>query len=74
MKVLASDPYLPAEVFREHGVEPVSYEEIYSQADIISLHVPATEETKHLICRETIGKMKDGVMIVNTSRGSIINL
>ena len=74
MKVLASDPYLPAAVFREHGVEPVSYEEIYIQADIISLHVPATEETKHLICRETIGKMKDGVMIVNTSRGSIINL
>lgn len=44
-----------------------------SQSDVVSLHVPATEETKNMINRETISKMKDGAFIVNTSRGEVID-
>lgn len=50
----------------------VSLEELLSSSDLISLHCPLTEETRHLIRQETIDKMKDGVILVNTSRGGLI--
>lgn len=50
----------------------VSLDELLSQSDLISLHCPLTEETRHLIRQETIDKMKDGVILVNTSRGGLI--
>lgn len=50
-----------------------SVDEIFANADVISLHVPATDETKNLINRETIAKMKNGVYIVNTARGVVID-
>ena len=53
-------------------VEYVSLDELLAQSDLISLHCPLTKETKHLINAETIGKMKDGVILVNTSRGGLI--
>ena len=55
------------------GVEYVSLDELYAQADIISLHCPLTPQTKYLINAEAISKMKMGVMIVNTSRGAVID-
>lgn len=74
MRIIAYDPYLPEEFFRKRKVEQGSCEDIFSQADVISLHVPATDETHHLINRKTIARMKQGVMIVNTSRGAVISL
>ncbi len=64
---------------RRHGkdIEPfcdfVSIEELYRQSDVISLHIPASEENYHLINNQAIQKMKPGVIIVNTSRGQLIN-
>ena len=46
---------------------------MFSQSDIISLHCPLTEDTNHLINAESIGKMKDGIVIVNTSRGGLVD-
>jgi phosphoglycerate dehydrogenase-like enzyme len=72
MKVLACDPYAPEDFVREHGIEVVSLDELCSRSDYISLHSPVTPETKHLINADTIAKMKDGVVIINTARGALI--
>ena len=53
-------------------LEYVSLDELLATSDLISLHCPLTEETKHIINEETIAKMKDGVILVNTSRGGLI--
>lgn len=70
--VIAFDPYLPAEVFAQHGAEQVTFEELLAQSDIISVHTPMTPETHHMINRDSIAKMKDGVILVNTARGPLI--
>lgn len=69
MNVLAYDPF-PAP---DSGIEYVTTDELFSRSDIISLHCPLTEETRHLINADAIGKMKKGVVIVNTSRGALID-
>ena len=69
MRVIASDPY-PAE---SDGFEYVSPDEIFKMSDIISLHCPLTKETRYIIGNESIEKMKDGVLIINTSRGALID-
>lgn len=53
--------------------EYVSLDKFLSESDVISLHCPMTNETKEFICKENIAKMKDGVIILNTSRGQLIN-
>jgi phosphoglycerate dehydrogenase-like enzyme len=53
--------------------ERVSMDELWKQSDIISLHAPLTEATKHLVRKETIAKMKTGVVIINTARGALVN-
>jgi glycerate dehydrogenase len=55
------------------GVEQVSLDEIYARSDIISVHAPATAQTAKLLDAAAFGKMKDGVVILNTSRGSLID-
>jgi len=55
------------------GVEYVSYNELFAASDIISLHCPLTPETYHLINQERLAMMKDGVMLINTSRGGLID-
>ena len=69
MQVLAYDPYPNPKL----DVEYVSLEEIMAKADVISLHCPLTSETKHIVNRSTIARMKDGVYLVNTSRGALID-
>ena len=71
--ILAYDPYMDTKFADEHGITSVSIEEIYAKSDIISLHLPLTTDTKHIINSESIGKMKNGVIIINTSRGGIVN-
>lgn len=69
MKVIAYDVYQnPSLDF----VEYVSLDELLSRSDLVSLHCPLTEENYHLISRDTIQKMKDGVILVNTSRGGLV--
>ena len=69
MKILAYDKFPNADT----GLTYVELEELFQKSDIISLHCPLTEETNHLINAESIEKMKDGVVIVNTSRGGLVN-
>ncbi|MEO3680246.1 2-hydroxyacid dehydrogenase [Rheinheimera fenheensis] len=60
-------------VISELGGHYVSLAELYAQSDIISLHCPLTPDTKHLINHYSIGSMKDGVMLINTSRGALLD-
>lgn len=69
MNVIAYDPY-PA---KDTDIHYVSFEKLCEESDIISLHCPLTKDTFHLINEESIGKMKDGVYLINTSRGALIN-
>lgn len=55
------------------GVQYLPLEDVFAQADILSLHCPLNQHTKHIINKEAISKMKKGVMIINTSRGALIN-
>jgi D-lactate dehydrogenase len=55
------------------GFEYVELDDIYNQADIISIHLPLDDKTKHLINRQSIQKMKKGVILVNTARGGLID-
>ena len=69
MKVIAYDKY-PT---KDSGIDYVSLDELFSASDIISLHCPLTDETKHLIDEKAIAKMKKGVILINTSRGALID-
>ena len=69
MKVIAYDRF-PA---KDSGIEYVTLEELFEHSDIISLHCPLTDETRHMIGLAAIDKMKKGVVIVNTSRGGLID-
>ncbi|MBO5416443.1 MAG: phosphoglycerate dehydrogenase [Clostridia bacterium] len=76
MSVLGCDPYLSVDAAWNinHRVNKVaSFEEIFKEADYISLHVPATPSTKNMINAETIATMKDGVRIINLSRADLVN-
>ena len=73
MKLLAYDPFPNHEWAARHGVEYVAASALARRSDVISLHVPLTPETKYIIRRETIELMKDGVILVNVSRGALID-
>ncbi len=69
MNVIAYDRF-PA---KDSGIEYVPLDELFSRSDVISLHCPLTSETRHMIDSSAIGKMKKGVVILNTSRGGLID-
>ena len=69
MRVIAYDMYPNQDL---DFVEYMSLEEVLKQSDLISLHCPLTEETHHLINKDTISQMKDNVLLVNTSRGALV--
>jgi len=73
MHVLISDPKADIESINNLGCKSVSFDQLIKKSDIISLHAPLMPKTKHLINRETIAKMKKGVMIINTARGALID-
>lgn len=73
MNILAYDPYPDRRFAEEAGITYTTLNDLYARSDIISLHCPLTPETEHLINTDSIGKMKDGVMIINTGRGKLIN-
>lgn len=74
MRVIAYDPYISEEKARRLGVELVpSLDELLAQSDFVSVHLPKTPETYHLISDGEFAKMKDGVRILNVARGGIID-
>ena len=71
-KVIAYDPYRNKELEKQ-GLYVDTQDEVFEQADIISVHVPETDENHHMINDESIAKMKDGVTIINVARGGLID-
>ena len=72
-KVLACDPYLPAEAFAAAGVEQASLDDLLARSDNVTLHVPLTSETRHLIGARELRLMKPTSVLVNTSRGQVVD-
>ncbi len=74
MKVLAFDPFVSAERYRELGVEKADGpDDIYAQADFITIHLPKTSETANFLDTEAFAKMRDGVRVLNVARGGLID-
>ncbi|MGD9049876.1 MAG: C-terminal binding protein [Anaerolineae bacterium] len=73
MTLLAYDPYLDAETAARHGAEKVELDELLSRADFVSVHCPLTDETHHLLSAREFDLMKEGIFLVNTSRGPVID-
>ena len=74
MEVCAYDAYCPAEVIEAAGVKAAkSQDELFETCDIVSLHIPATPETKQSINKDLVGKMKKGGIVVNTARKEVID-
>ena len=73
MHILAYDVYPDYKFAEEEGITYTTLDELYKSSDIISLHCPLTEQTRYIINDDSIAKMKDGVMIINTGRGQLIH-
>jgi D-3-phosphoglycerate dehydrogenase len=73
MRVIAFDPFIAPEIARAMGAEMVDLDTLYAQADFITLHSVITDDTRSMINRETLGKMKRGVRLVNAARGALIH-
>jgi len=73
MNVIAYDPFINPDANLTSGLVMVSVEQVFDQADFITVHVPLTDETRNMIRKDTIARMRDGVRIVNCARGGIIN-
>lgn len=73
MRIIASDPFVSAQIAEDLGVELVELGALYEQADYISLHLGLTPETRKMINADAIAKMKDGVRIINCARGELVD-
>lgn len=73
MNVLAFDPYIDSEYAKANDITVATIEQIVKNADVISLHLPLTAETRHIINGNLMNSMKKGVIIINTSRGGLID-
>jgi D-3-phosphoglycerate dehydrogenase len=71
-KLIGYDPLVDKSQFENSGVKKVSFDELLEQSDIISVHTPLNDQTRHLFSKPVFGKMKPGMIIVNTSRGGVI--
>ncbi len=71
--VIAHDPYVSAEIFRENEIERVSYPELLGTSDIVSYHVPLTDETYHYLSHDAIQQLKPGAVVINAARGEVID-
>lgn len=74
MNVVASDIRQDEELASRLGFRYLPMDELLAAADIITLHVPSSEKTRNLISTEPFGKMKDGVVLINTARGDIVDV
>jgi phosphoglycerate dehydrogenase-like enzyme len=72
-QVIAHDPHVPDEVFRDTGVERASLESLLERADVVTLHLIVTDETRNLIGERALQQMKPTAYLVNTSRGEVID-
>lgn len=73
MKVVAYDPYLPAEVFAQNEATSMGIPELCAISDFVTIHMPLNDETRNLFNAESIAKMKDDAVVLNMARGGIVN-
>jgi D-3-phosphoglycerate dehydrogenase len=71
-RVVAHDPALPAAEVEKAGAAPASLDEVLAQSDVLTLHCPSTPQTRQLIRRETIARMKPGAILINVGRGDLV--
>ncbi|MDG5776487.1 C-terminal binding protein [Haloarculaceae archaeon H-GB1-1] len=71
---VAYDPYQSAEEIAEHGVEKVSFDELVGEAEIVSIHVPLTDETERMFDGDVFERLPDNAILINTARGEIVDL
>jgi D-3-phosphoglycerate dehydrogenase len=72
-EVMAHDPFVKPEDMATLGVRPVDLPELFQESDYLSLHLPLTESTKHLVSEELISSMKPAAFLINTSRGPVVD-
>ena len=73
MRVVAYDPFITPEAAAKMGAELVELDRLWHEADVVSLHVPLTDQTRHLVGAVTLAKMKKGSILVNCARGGIVD-
>ena len=73
MKVVAYDPFVSAERFRDLGVESATFDEVLERSEFLTLHLPLNDDTRNAIGAEAIARMRDGVRIVNAARGELLD-
>jgi len=73
MKIIAYDPYPNDQITKEFGVEYMDLDELLSQSDVITLHVPYMPTTHHIINKDNIKQMKKGAILINTARGALVD-
>lgn len=71
--MLAYDPHMPAEAIREHGAEPVGLDDLLSRSQVLSIHVPLTDETEGLIDAAALAKLPRGAILINSARGRVLD-
>ena len=73
MNIIAYDPFPKPEVAKKLSFEYVELDELYSRADVVSLHVPGGKDNKKLIDKDALAKFKDGAILINTARGDLVD-
>jgi len=73
MHIAAYDPLIPESAFSSEGLQPQALEEVLRQADFLTFHVPLDDSTHHLLNAETLSLCKQGVRIINCSRGGVVD-
>lgn len=74
IQTIASDPYAPDEVFAKMNTEKVELDDLYARSDYISVHAPLTPETENMFSTEAFVKMKSDALLINTSRGPLVDV
>lgn len=73
MQVVAHDPFVPAGDTAWDGIEALALEQVFARADVLSLHVPLTDATRHLVNAERLAGMKPGAIVINAARGGVVD-
>ncbi len=73
LRIIAYDPYIADEVFVAEGVEKVNFARLLRESDFLSIHVPLTPETRHLINAQSLSQMKPNACLINTARGGVVD-
>jgi D-3-phosphoglycerate dehydrogenase len=73
-RIVATDPFLPEEAIREGGAEPLDLDELLGAADVVSIHAPLTADSRHLIGERELALLRPGAILVNTSRGPLVDV